>query len=56
MGSVGSTSYTSVVLFVNYTNYNHSIPTRYVIKGNLEFKNVVNDEKMVTLKSHSADR
>ena len=32
--------------FVKYVNYNHLMPTRFVIKDDLEFKNVVTDEKM----------
>jgi len=32
--------------FVKFVNYNHLLPTRFVIKDDLDFKNVVTDEKM----------
>jgi large subunit ribosomal protein L27e len=32
--------------FVKFVNYNHMLPTRFVIKDDLEFKNVVTEEKM----------
>ena len=32
--------------FVKYVNYNHLMPTRFVMKDDLEFKNIVTDEKM----------
>jgi large subunit ribosomal protein L27e len=31
--------------FVKFVNYNHILPTRFVIKDDLEFKNVVTEEK-----------
>jgi len=40
--------------FVKYVNYNHLMPTRYVIKDDLEFKNVVTDEKMAAPESRKA--
>jgi large subunit ribosomal protein L27e len=32
--------------FVKYVNYNHILPTRFVMKDDLDFKNVVTEEKM----------
>ncbi len=32
--------------FVKFVNYNHLMPTRFVMKDDLEFKTVVTDEKM----------
>lgn len=32
--------------FVKFVNYNHLLPTQYIIKDDLEFKNVVTEEKM----------
>lgn len=32
--------------FVKFVNYNHMMPTRFVLKDDLEFKNVVTEEKM----------
>lgn len=32
--------------FVKYVNYNHLLPTRFVIKEDLDFKSIVNDDKM----------
>merc|ERR1719389_316625 len=32
--------------FVKFVNYNHMMPTRFVMKDDLEFKNVVTEEKM----------
>ena len=32
--------------FVKYVNYNHLLPTRFLIKEDVEFKNIVSDEKM----------
>ena len=34
--------------FVKFVNYNHMMPTRFLMKEDLEFKNVVTDEKMAT--------
>ncbi len=34
--------------FVKIVNYNHLMPTRFVMKDDLEFKTVVTDEKMAT--------
>ena len=34
--------------FVKFVNYNHMMPTRFVMKEDLDFKNVVNDERMAT--------
>ncbi len=34
--------------FVKYVNYNHVIPTRYVIQSELELKNVVGEDKMAS--------
>merc|ERR1712147_438313 len=32
--------------FVKFVNYKHMMPTRFVLKDDLEFKNVVTEEKM----------
>ena len=32
--------------FVKFVNYNHMMPTRFVLKDDLEFKNVVTEEKV----------
>ena len=32
--------------YVKFVNYNHLLPTRFVIKDDLEFKNVVTEEKL----------
>jgi len=32
--------------FVKYVNYNHLLPTRFLIKEDIDFKNVVSDDKM----------
>ena len=40
--------------FVKFVNYNHLLPTRFVIKDDLEFKNVVTDEKMAAPESRKA--
>ena len=40
--------------FVKFVNYNHILPTRFVIKDDLDFKNVVTDEKMAAPESRKA--
>ena len=37
--------------FVKFVNYNHMMPTRFLMKDDLEFKNVVTDEKMANADS-----
>ena len=32
--------------FVKFVNYNHMMPTRFVLKDDLDFKSVVTEEKM----------
>ena len=32
--------------FAKFVNYNHMMPTRFVLKDDLDFKNVVTEEKM----------
>lgn len=32
--------------FVKFVNYNHMMPTRFVMKDDLDFKNVVTEEKV----------
>ena len=32
--------------FVKFVNYNHMMPTRFVLKDDLDFKNVVTEEKV----------
>ena len=38
---------TNIKPFVKYVNLNHIIPTRYTVTGELDFKTIVTDEKMV---------
>ena len=40
--------------FVKFVNYNHLLPTRFVIKDDLEFKNVVTEEKLAAPESRKA--
>jgi large subunit ribosomal protein L27e len=40
--------------FVKFVNYNHVLPTRFVIKDDLEFKNIVTEEKMANPESRKA--
>ena len=40
--------------FVKYVNYNHIMPTRFVVKDDLEFKSIVSDEKMAAPESRKA--
>ena len=37
---------TKVKPFVKYVNYNHLLPTRYLVAGDIELKNVVSEDKM----------
>lgn len=37
---------TKVKPFVKYVNYNHLLPTRYLVAGDIDLKNVVTEEKM----------
>ena len=37
---------TKVKPFVKIVNYNHLIPTRYLVAGDLDLKNVVGEDKM----------
>ena len=34
--------------FVKFVNYNHVIPTRYVIQSELDLKNIVGEDKMAS--------
>ena len=34
--------------FVKYVNYNHIMPTRYLASGDVDFKNIVTEEKANT--------
>ena len=34
--------------FVKFVNYNHLMPTRFLMKEDMEFKNIVTDEKMAS--------
>ncbi len=34
--------------FVKYVNYNHIMPTRYLVSGEIDFKNLVTEEKANT--------
>jgi len=40
--------------FVKFVNYNHILPTRFVIKDDLDFKNVVTEEKLAAPESRKA--
>lgn len=40
--------------FVKYVNYNHLLPTRFVIKDDLDFKTIVNDDKMSSAETRKA--
>jgi large subunit ribosomal protein L27e len=33
--------------FVKYVNLNHMMPTRYSVTGEIDFKGIVSDDKMV---------
>eukprot|EP01015_Nassula_variabilis_P002737 TRINITY_DN115_c0_g1_i6.p2 TRINITY_DN115_c0_g1~~TRINITY_DN115_c0_g1_i6.p2 ORF type:complete len:165 (+),score=50.23 TRINITY_DN115_c0_g1_i6:76-570(+) len=37
---------TRVKPFIRYINYNHLMPTRYQVTGDLDFKNIVPEEKL----------
>ncbi len=39
---------TTVKPFVKYVNLNHIMPTRYMVSGEVDFKNIVTDEKTNT--------
>ena len=39
---------TTVKPFVKYVNLNHIMPTRYLVSGEVDFKNIVTDEKSNT--------
>jgi large subunit ribosomal protein L27e len=39
---------TTVKPFVKYVNLNHIMPTRYLVSGEVDFKNIVTDEKTNT--------
>jgi large subunit ribosomal protein L27e len=41
---------TRVGAFIKYANYQHILPTRYVVSGDIDFKGVVTDEKMGSVK------
>jgi len=40
--------------FVKYVNYNHLLPTRFVIKDDLDFKTIVSDDKMGAAETRKA--
>ena len=40
--------------FVKFVNYNHMIPTRYQITGDIDLKNIVTEEKLATKDSRKA--
>jgi len=42
---------TRVRAFTKYVNYQHMIPTRYLVSGELDLKTVVTEEKMATVAS-----
>ena len=37
--------------FVKFVNYNHMLPTRYLVKEDMDVKNIVTDEKMAAPES-----
>ena len=37
---------TKVKPFVKIVNYNHLLPTRYLVAGDIDLKNVVSDDKL----------
>ena len=37
---------TKVKPFVKIVNYNHLIPTRYIVSGDIDLKNVVSEDKL----------
>jgi large subunit ribosomal protein L27e len=37
---------TKVKPFIKTVNYNHLLPTRYLVAGEIELKNVVSEEKL----------
>jgi large subunit ribosomal protein L27e len=39
---------TCVKPFVKYVNFNHMMPTRYQVSGEIDFKNLVTEEKANT--------
>ncbi len=41
---------TRVAAFVKYINYQHLLPTRYLVSSDLDLKGTVNDEKMASVK------
>ena len=40
--------------FVKFVNYNHMLPTRFMIKDDIELKNIVSDEKMANPEARKA--
>lgn len=40
--------------FVKFVNYNHMLPTRFIMKEDLDFKSVVTEEKMATAETRKA--
>ena len=48
MGSKKVQKRTTVKPFVKYVNLNHIMPTRYMVSGEVDFKNIVTDEKANT--------
>ncbi|CAG9327619.1 unnamed protein product [Blepharisma stoltei] len=42
---------TRVKAFVKYVNYQHILPTRYLVSTDIDLKGVVTDEKMASVKS-----
>ena len=47
---------TRVKAFVKYVNYQHIIPTRYLVSGELDLKTQVTEDKMSTVASRKALR
>jgi large subunit ribosomal protein L27e len=39
---------TTVKPFVKYVNYNHIMPTRYLVSNEVDFKSIVTEEKANT--------
>ena len=40
--------------FAKYVNYNHMLPTRFMVKDDMDFRNIVTDEKMANPEARKA--
>jgi len=46
MGAKKGKRKSTIKPFVKYVNYNHLLATRFIIKDDFDFKNIVTDEAM----------